>query len=156
MKTAWRGGPWLRLVGLGLLVALAACGDDNKSTTPTTTPPTVPPTTLPAGTTVIQGTELVPARQLFISDFVTDRAGRVDVTISYAFADSDILVWVTDRKCSRQMFENDSCDYLGKSLEGSSPRTLSFPSVAAGTYTLFVHNNGVHDEQLTYKVVLTP
>jgi hypothetical protein len=139
------------------VIVLAACGDDGPSTTPTTTPPaTTPPTTLPAGTTLIQGNELILKRQLFIRDVKVEQVGRLDITIEYTLADSQILFWLTDRKCSRQMFDNDSCNYLTKSLGGPTPRRATVPLVKLGTYTFFVANDGPHDEQVRYRIVLTP
>ena len=35
-----------------------------------------------------------------------------------------------------------------KSLEGSKPRVMSATSVPAGTYSLFIANDGPHDEQV--------
>ena len=44
--------------------------------------------------------------------------------------------------------------YLAKSLEGPMPRVVSATNVAAGTYSVFIANDGPHDEQLTWKVTL--
>jgi hypothetical protein len=155
VRKCWIGGP--SLAAVGLVIALAACGDDGPATTPTTTPPaTTPPTTLPAGITLIQGNELIPQRQMFIRDVKVEKEGRLDITFEYGFADSWILMWLTDRRCSRQMFESDSCNYLTKSVAGKSPRTATVSSVKVGTYTLFVANEGPHDEQVKYRAVLTP
>jgi hypothetical protein len=148
--------PWPALLAVGLSFALVGCGDDASSTTPTTMPPTTTTTTLPAGTTLLQGNELIPARQLFLRDVTVASPGRLDLTIEYDFADSQILFWLTDRRCSRQLFDMDSCNYLTKSLGGASPRTASVSPVAPGTYTLIIANDGPHDEQVRYRVVLVP
>jgi hypothetical protein len=63
---------------------------------------------------------------------------------------------VTDRPCTKWQFERDECDYITKSLEGSSPRRLTATGVKAGAYSLFVANDGPHDEQIGYQVMLTP
>ncbi len=157
MKRAWPRAFLVAFVSLGLALVLATCGDDGGTTTPTpTTPTTAPPTTLAASRTILEGNETIPARQLFYGDVVLDSAGRVDVTVSYTHPEDEVLIWLTDRKCSPQMFENDNCDYLTKSLEGSSPRTLTASSVAAGTYTLVIDNEGPQDEQIHYTVALRP
>jgi hypothetical protein len=141
------------VLGLG-----AACGDD-AVTSPTTNVPTstTTTTTRPAATTVVEGVELIPARQVFFIDATTATAGRIDVTISYTRSDSAILMWLTDRQCSFVLFDRDDCDYLAKSLEGTTPRTMSSASgVAPGTYTLFVANDSAQDERVTYRISVTP
>jgi hypothetical protein len=121
----------------------------------------VPPTPVPT-TVVRQGQQLVqaPASRWGTNevgwDFTTPVDGTIDVTVTYAFADSKILVWVTDRKCTKWQFERDECWYLTKSLEGSSPRKLTATGVKAGTYTLFVANDGPNHEEVSFLVVLTP
>ena len=54
-------------------------------------------------------------------DFTTPADGTLDVTISYLYDTSAILVWVTDRPCNKWQFERDECFYLARSLEGSTP-----------------------------------
>ena len=154
-----------RLAGAGLLLALFACGED---TTPTAVPTPVPPTpsaspTAPPPSLLIQGEEplLAPPNPiggttLVKWDFTTPAAGTVDVTIGYLYDTSKIHVWVTDRLCNKWQFERDECFYLAKSIEGPRPRTLSASAVKTGTYTLFVANDGPHDEVVTYKVTLLP
>jgi hypothetical protein len=145
-------------LGLSLLLGLAACGSDD-STTPTTpsTPaatPTPAPTPTPAAV-VAQGSDRLPARQVLNFDLTTSAKGTVEVTVDYTFADSKILVWLTDRQCSPQLFQSDSCTYLAKSLEGAKPRVISATGVAAGTYSVFVANDGPRDEQVSWKVTLS-
>lgn len=161
-----RTAPWrTRLAGVGLVLALAACGDDAS----VTAPPTGPPTTLPAtptptpATLVLQGQQELPAppnpkggTNIVNWDFTTPADGTLDVTISYLYDTSGILVWVTDRPCNKWQFERDECFYLARSLEGSRPRTLTASGVKAGGYSLFVANDGPHDEQIGYKVALRP
>ena len=149
------------LAGVCLVLALfTACGDDASVTTPPTpAPPTPVPPTPP--TQIIAGERAVgaphPGRATLVSwDFTTPEAGTVDVTISYLHDDSQILVWVTNRVCNRWQFERDECFYLTKSLEGPRPRTLTVSGVEAGGYSLFVANDGPHDEQIGYEVFLTP
>jgi hypothetical protein len=152
-----------RLAGVCLVIALfTACGDDASVTMPPTpAPPTpVPPTPTPA-TLIIAGERALvaprPEKATLVSwDFTTPEAGTVDVTISYLHDDSQILVWVTNRLCNRWQFERDECFYLTKSLVGPRPRTLTAPGVEAGGYSLFVANDGPHDEQIGYEVFLTP
>ena len=148
---------WLAVVGLGLVISLAACGDDDSGTTPTTLPTTTTTTTQPpAGVTLIRGSELIAKRQLFLRDLTVAQRGRLDITVEYTHPENWILYWLTDRKCSRVWFENDGCDYLTKSLGGASPRKGTLASVAPGTYTFIISNDGPVDDQVTYSIVLTP
>jgi len=155
-----------RLAGAGLLLALLACGDNATTTVPTpvTTPiPPGGPATPPPAALVLQGQEALLAppnprggTTLVKWDFTTPTAGTVDVTIGYLYDTSNIHVWVTDRLCNKWQFERDECFYLTKSLDGPRPRQLTATSVKAGGYSLFVANDGPHDEQISYSVVLTP
>jgi hypothetical protein len=150
-----------RLAGVGLVLALlAACGDDGSVTTPTPTPPTPAPPTPPPATLVLSGERALPAPRpgngrTVSWDFTIAESGTVDVTISYLHDDSKILAWVTDRQCTRWQFERDECDYLTKSLDGPRPRGLTASGVEAGTYSLFVANDGPHDEEIGCEVFLT-
>src|SRR5512139_3134809 len=128
-----RSGSWrTRLAGAGLLLALAACGDDAGVTTPPTGPPTAPPATptpTPA-TIVLQGQEAMPAptgggATLGNWNFTTPADGTVTVAVSYLYDASHVLVWVTDRACNKWQFERDECSYLAKSVEGARPRKLT-------------------------------
>jgi len=160
-----RTGSWrTRLAGVGLVLALAACGDNASVTTPPTpAPPTpVPPTPTPA-VVVLEGQQelLAPPNPkggttIGNWDFATPVDGTLDVTVSYVNDSSQILVWVTDRVCNKWQFERDECNYLAQSLEGPRPRTLTVPGVKAGGYSLFVANDGPNDEQIGYKVALRP
>ena len=153
----------MRLAGVALALALfAACGDDASVTTPPTPTP-APPTPAPTSpaTPIIAGERAFPAphpgrANLMSWDFTTPGAGNLEVTIDYLHDDSQVLVWVTNRQCNRWQFERDECFYLTKSIEGSRPRTLTASGVEAGTYSLFVANDGPHDEQVAYEVLLTP
>jgi len=163
MTNARTGSPMVRLAGVALLLALVACGDDGTVTAPPTpTPPTpVPPTPIPA-TLVLQGQQGLQAPKSLrgtneiVWDFTTPVDGAIDVTVTYLHGNSKILVWVTDRQCTKWQFERDECFYLTKSLEGSSPRKLTATGVKAGEYSLVVANDGPNDEQIGYQVYLTP
>jgi hypothetical protein len=147
---------------VGLLLALVACGNDESITTPPTpAPPTPGPPTTPPASLVIEGQQELAAptgkgTRMAKWDFTTPVAGTVEVTIAYLYDDSQIGVWVTDRKCTLWQFERDECFYLTKAVEGARPRRLTATGVRAGTYSLFVSNDGPHDEQLGYRVELLP
>jgi hypothetical protein len=148
---------WRCAAGVALVAVLSACGDDAVTPTPVPTPSaTAPPTTLPPATLLAQETFKLDAFQVTKFDVEVPRPGRLDITVTYTFADSLVLLWLTDRVCSHLMFQRDVCDYLVKSLEGSTPRRMTVPSVAAGEYSLFIANDGPYDETMTFKVELTP
>ncbi len=156
MRKCWTGvaGPWL--VAVGLAISLGACGGDDSGTTPTT--PTTTPTTTqpPGGVTLIRGNELIPKKQLFIRDVIVAQRGSLEISVEYTHAENWVLFWLTDRRCSRQMFDNDSCNYLTKSLGGTSPRRATVAPVEPGTYTFFVANDGPQDDQVKYSIELRP
>jgi hypothetical protein len=148
-------------LGAACVLVLGACGDDASVTgAPTPAPPTpAPPTPTPAAT-VLQAEQALPApagkgNTLAWWTFTTPAAGTIDVTVGYLHDDSQILVWVTDRACNKWQFERDECFYLTKSLEGPRPRKLQATGVRVGSYTLFVANDGPHDEQIDCRVTLT-
>ena len=151
-----------RLAGVSLLLALFACGDDSTPTTPPTPPPPTPvPSTTPPASLIIEGQEVVTAptgkgSRVAKWDFTLPVRGTVEVTISYRYDTSRVLVWVTDRVCNPWQFERDECFYLAKSLEGARPRTLTAGGVKSGTYSLFVANDGPHEETIGYRVTLLP
>ena len=137
-----------------MLLALAACSSDTSTpTTPST--PTTTTTTQPAAALVVQGGTFIPARQVFFVDVTTTKAGRVDVTIDYP-AGNSVPMWLTDRPCSFQMFDRDACEFLVKSVEGTNQKTMFAANVPAGTYTLFVANDGPADASIAYTVTLSP
>jgi hypothetical protein len=110
----------------------------------------------PSPTHVIQGQERLDNRQEVKFDLETTAAGTLDITVGYVYDDSWINVFLTDRLCGYPQFQRDECDYLVKSGgPGPRPRTLRASGVKPGTYSLFVTNDGPHDEQLSYQVFLT-
>ncbi|HXK12665.1 MAG TPA: hypothetical protein VMT70_23725 [Vicinamibacteria bacterium] len=157
-RPAWPRRP---LAGAGLALALAACGGSSSVTPPTPTPTPVPTPTPTPPTLILQGQEPLSAptavggTRIVKWDLTTPAPGTLNVTISYLNDDSQIHVWVTDRLCSPNQFDRDECNYLTKSLDGPRPRLLTASNVPAGTYSLFVANDGPNDEQIGYLVTLT-
>jgi hypothetical protein len=145
-------------MALALAVGLVACGDDEDGapTTPGVTATPTPAPTASPGAIVTSGSDRLPARQVLNFDIRTASAGTVEVTVDYTSAGNAILVWLTDRQCSPQLFQQDRCDYLAKSLEGGKPRVIRATNVAAGTYSVFVANDGPGDEQVSWQVTLAP
>jgi hypothetical protein len=88
--------------------------------------------------------------------FTTDRAGTLDATIDYTFAESAIVVWIARGRCAPEQFGAGGCDFAATSFAGEKPRRVSITSAAAGQYTIVVGNGGPKDEAISYQVVLTP
>ena len=157
--TSWIPKWHRHAIAVGLLAALGACGGGDQPATPGPVPtptPTPAPTPTP-GVLISSGTFVLKPNGLGVSDFTTDRRGTLDVEIRYKLDTSDLLFWVTDRKCNRWQFERDECFYLVKSLEGPNPRKMTAHGVAPGTYTLFAANdNKRDDEEMDFEIVLTP
>jgi hypothetical protein len=152
-----------RLVGAGLLLALVACSDETPTSVPTpaSAVPSAAPSTPPPGSLVMEGEEPVTAptgkgTRIVKWDVSLPVSGTLEATIGYLHDDSQIGVWITDRQCTLWQFDRDECFYLTKSLEGPRPRTLRATGVRAGDYSLFVANDGPHDEQIAYRVTLLP
>jgi hypothetical protein len=147
--------------GVGLVAALALPGCSDNPTSPGTAPtpaPSSPAATPTPGTTVVLSRTLtLPARSNITYDFATTRRGTLDVEVGYSAQDSQILVFLTNKPCTYWQFERDQCDYLAKSLSGSTPRTLTVAGVAAGEYSLIILNeNKELGEAMSVEVVLNP
>jgi hypothetical protein len=158
MTTAWVGTSRLRtLAVVGLVVGCAACGGD--STSPSTPPPVQspsPPAPTPTPSQVILHEAFdLQARQIVKYDYTTEQAGTVDYTLQYQNPESEVSLWATDRQCNYWQFGRDDCDYLVKSLEGSTPRTMRATGVPAGTYSIFV-GSGAYDEHMVLEIAVTP
>jgi hypothetical protein len=87
--------------------------------------------------------------------FTIDRAGVIDATVDYTYADSNIGILITSGQCTFELLDADQCNVVADSFVGAKPRRVSVTGAAAGDYTLVVANGGPHDEGLSYQVVLT-
>jgi hypothetical protein len=105
---------------------------------------------------VLQNTYAIPVYYVYGEYFTTDRAGTLDATIDYTYANSQILVWIARSTCTPSLFAVDQCEYLATSFAGPKPRRVSVTGAAAGNYLLLVGNLGPQDESVSYQVVLTP
>jgi len=140
------------IVGLLLALLLPACG----SSTPTT-PPTPAPTPTPCTqTTLLQTSGSLPARNLIRLPFSSTGSGRLDITVDWTFAASQIGVYlVTANSCLIDQFNAGTCTFLLRSETTAKPRKVSAPNIAAGNYELLLANFASQDESLAVQVVLS-
>ena len=149
--------------GLLLAALLSACGGSSgggcseNPTGPGCVPPTPPPTTLPPPAVVSQGSGTLEVDFLARVPFTTTQAGRLDATVDWTFATNDVDVLVTRGNCTFEQFDADACDIAVFSVSGTAkPESVRLTGAAAGSYTLFIGNNGPTDEAVSYQVVLAP
>src|SRR4051794_38036655 len=76
--------------------SLPACGGSSPTAAPppTTQPTPPPPSVVSQGNTALA---VNTARGVF---FTTSRAGTLDTTVDYTFADSNIVVWIARGQCT--------------------------------------------------------
>jgi len=135
------------------LSLLSACGGSSSPTaaTPPTTQATPPPPIV-----VSQGSTAIAVDYVAGRFFTTDRAGTLDVTVDYTFADSRLIIWIARGQCTGELFIAEQCDFAATSFAGSKPRKVSVTGAAPGTYTFIAANAGPRDESISHQVVLTP
>jgi hypothetical protein len=140
------------LAGAALAATLAACG----SGTPTD-PPTPAPTPTPCTqSTVSQDSGGVPARTLVYTDFSVPDSGRLDVTMDWTNASSQMGFYlVPANTCTLQEFNANSCNFLIRSETTVKPRKISTPNFAAGNYRWMIGNYSQADESASLQIVLS-
>ncbi len=90
--------------------------------------------------------------------FTTTATGTIGVTIDWTFATNDIDIYLTrgTNLCSIDQFNNDECQFLGRTTGVSTkPETLSVSNLTAGPYTLYIVNWGSTDDSVGYQITLT-
>jgi len=141
--------------GLVLALVLPACGGSSSSPTNVTPPPvvTTPPCTQ---TSVFQGSGSFPAGVLDAEHITTATTGRLDVTLDWTFASSDVgLYLVPAGSCTLDTFNNRSCNFLIRSDSGAKPRKVSAANLAPGNYDVLIANFGSQQESMAVQVVLS-
>jgi hypothetical protein len=157
MKTKLFGNRRGLAIAGGLLLAalLSACGGSSGPTSPPITTP--PPTTLPPPAVVSQGSGTLEVDFLARVPFTTTQAGRLDATVDWTFATNDVDVLLTRGNCTFEQLDAGACDIAVFSVsETAKPEKVSLTGAAAGSYTLFIGNEGPTDEGVSYQVVLAP
>ena len=151
-----------------LLIAAAAlvlpsCGTDKPCSSNPTGPGCVassapPPAPAPVTRVISQGNGPIGRRTVAPVVFTTTATGSVGITVDWTFASNDVDIFVTrgSEPCTLGTFNDRSCGFVA--TEESvlmKPEKLTVPSLAAGTYTLYVANFGDTDESVAYQVTLT-
>ncbi|MFN8095437.1 MAG: hypothetical protein U0599_25015 [Vicinamibacteria bacterium] len=143
-----------RLLTVGALVALAACGGGSSG--PTSTPTPVPTPTPCVQKVLDSGGGSLPSRYLVYYDFSVPETGRLDITVDWTYSTNGIAIYVVPTNtCTLDELNAHSCNFIVRSESGAKPRKVSAPNVAAGNYRWMFGNYGATDESLSYQVVLS-
>lgn len=148
-----RGRPWIAICALVSVASLGGCGGESPTTPASPATPTPVPVTR---TVVLQGSQAIPADWHYEWWFTTTRAGTLDITVDWTYADSTVWVLLAQGKCDEQALNAGQCQWLIQT-QGSTPkpRALTLPSAAAGQYTLYIYNGPKQPEAVSYQVGLT-
>jgi hypothetical protein len=159
------------LAAAALAVTLGGCGGGND-TNGVCTPPKVgspPNCSCPSGTlepdcrvdctttNVYQDSGKIPAGWVAYDDFSVPDSGRLDVTLDWTYASSDIGFYlVPANTCTTiEEFNARSCNFLVRSEPSATkPRKISTPGFAAGNYRWLVANLSDQDESVSFQIVL--
>jgi hypothetical protein len=150
-------------VVLGSVMALwmGAC-NDGGITEPcpagtTGSPPNCTPTPTPCTqTSALQDSGGIPARTIVYDDFSVPDSGRLDVTMDWTNASSQMGFYlVPANTCTLAEFNARSCNFLIRSETGAKPRKISTPSFAAGNYRWMIANFSQDQESASLQVILS-
>ncbi len=165
----WRGGKVVApLAAVALVVSLGACGKSQQvCDAPRVGNP--PNCSCPSGTDEPNCTARVctqtkaygdsgkiPANTLAYDDFSVLDTGRLDVTLDWTFASSDIGFYlVPANTCTVGEFNARSCNFLVRSEPSTAkPRKVSTPNFAAGNYRWLIANYADKDESVSFQIVV--
>jgi len=159
------------LVAAALALTLGGCGGGNE-TSGVCTPPKVgspPNCTCPTGTlepdcradctttNVYQDSGPVPARWVVWDQFSVPDSGRLDVTLDWTNASSQIGFYLVPvNTCTTiEEFNARSCNFLVRSEPSTTkPKKISTPNFAAGNYRWMVANYSAEQESASLQIVL--
>ena len=142
------------LAGLALAASLAACGGGGSGPTSTPTPaPT--PTPCTQSTIKQEGGGITPSTLLY-DDFSVPDSGRLDITLDWTNASSQMGVYLVPvNTCTLDEFNARSCNFLIRSETTVKPRKISTPNFTAGNYRWIVGNYSEADESVSFQIVLS-
>jgi hypothetical protein len=136
-----------------LAAALAACGGGTSVVTQTTPQPTPTPCTQ---TTVTQESGPIPSKTLVYNDFSVPDSGRLDVTMDWTNASSQMGFYlVPANTCTLAEFNARSCNFLIRSETTTKPRKVSTPNFSAGNYRWMIGNFSDGQESASLQIVLS-
>lgn len=143
------------LVGVVLVVSLAACGGTSpepRPPGPSEVPPPPPPPVVVSQMTGV----FLEAEVLGKALFTTSQAGSLEVTLDWTFPENDLDPIMVKGDCSHDDFLAQRCETIGFSSSDTAKPEVATGTAEAGTHTFFVANFGPGDETLSYQIVLTP
>ena len=161
------GGGFAVLLSLAVVAAavvLPSCGggDDGPNCTSNPAGPGCAPTTTttppPVTRVISSGSGSLEAGFVAPVVFTTTASGTVGVEVNWTFATNDVDIFLTrgNEPCTLETFNDRSCGFIATEESTSmKPERLTVPSLAAGTYTLYVANFGDTDESVAYQITLT-
>lgn len=147
-----------RLTIAFIAAMVAGCGGGSSPSAPSTPRPTPAPT--PTTLVVRQSsfTGLDPD-YLLVVPFTTTTRGDLEAVVDWTFATNDldlILVAGTDPCSTGDEIDFRTCSILAAQIDPTAkPERLRVPSLAAGTYTLYIGNHGPGEESLSFQILLT-
>jgi hypothetical protein len=142
------------VLGGALVLSLAACGGGSGNVVAPSTPaPTPTPCTQ---TTLAQDSGAIPGRTLVYNDFSVPDSGRLDVTLDWTNAASQMGFYlVPANTCTLEEFNARSCNFVIRSETTAKPRKISTPNFTAGNYRWIIGNYSDADESVSLQIVLS-
>jgi len=161
-RKPWDGGPAI-LPCLALALAalmLPGCGkckstDPSCSSSPSPTPPPPP---VQVTRVVASGSGSIQSKFVAPVVFTTTASGTVGIEVNWTFATNDVDIFLArgSEPCTLQTFNDRSCGFIATEESLSmKPEKLTVPSLAAGTYSVYIANFGDTDESVAWQVTLT-
>ena len=141
------------VLGCAFVVSMAGCGGGGNDITPATPVPTPTPCTQ---TTLVQESGGVPGLTLVYDDFSVPDSGRLDVTMDWTNASSQLGFYlVPANTCTLDEFNARTCNFLIRSETTVKPRKISTPNFTAGNYRWIVANYSDPQESVSLQIVLS-
>ncbi|HET9359493.1 MAG TPA: hypothetical protein VFO58_07075 [Vicinamibacterales bacterium] len=149
---------------LSASLAVASCGEDGSNGNPVSSTQVSTPRLLREGSFFLAA----PDEDFYYYDLVpvTDAAsGRWEAAVDWALASNELWMWVATGACTTQQFESPECPFevscpcqfaVRSEAATPKPRVLTIPNAQGGTRTLIVLNLGPREDNVTYRVTLTP
>lgn len=136
-----------------LAVSLTACGGSGEKIVNPTPAPTPTPCTQ---TTLIRESGGIAGTALVYDDFSVPDSGRLDVTMDWTNAASQLGFYlVLANTCTLAEFNAGSCNFLIRSETTVKPRKISTANFSAGNYRWMIGNYSDAEESVSLQIVLS-
>ena len=143
------------VAGCALMLSLEGCGGGDSPTAPATPVPTPTPT-LCTQTNVVQEAGGIPGQTLVYHDFSVPDSGRLDVTMDWTNASSQVGFYLVPvNTCTLEQFNANTCTFLIESETMVKPRKISTSNFAAGNYRWMIGNYSEADESVSLQIGLS-